>query len=259
MTSRFSQPISDEGFQSKTRAFGRVFAKLHTVLSLSLSKIPSQIDVVLVLCHWRKWEKWRHSAFYTVRGTARCMPGGRLWLVESRAPSLWLVNIYSPVIGQQILSSDWLNLEPLALDDPTRSISLIIKIMENSMSYLACRVARQDDVIAAWDCCDGSGYSWVSRGFTGSFSNVFRFVLCALNPLKLSSVTGRKPFPKRHSGWIRVLWRRCRGWLHSRFSLSQGVALYKQMRILRMMETITENGERSYYFYLHTFDQSINQ
>ena len=38
------------------------------------------------------------------------------------------------------------------------------------------------------------------------FLKYFKSVLCTLNLLNLSSVIGRRPFPKRHIRWIMVLW-----------------------------------------------------
>ena len=177
---------------------------------------------------------------------------------------LWLVNIYSPLIG-------WISSPLHTMTPPDPLLSLYGKFhVLSRVSAGRWRVRMtsllRGTVVTGVDIHGFRGVlrvrfrmfsdsffllagrkaliGWISSSFALIGQHIlFRFVLFALNPLNLTSVTGRKPFPKRHSGWIRVLWRRCRGWLHGRFSLSQGVALYKQMRILRIMETITEKGK----------------
>ena len=176
---------------------------------------------------------------------AQCLlysQGYRALLAGRKALIGWISSSFA-LIGQHILSSDWSTYTLLWLVESrapcTRWPHQIhcSHYMENSMSYLACLPVGG---ASGWrHCCVGLLWrEWIFMGFEGFYGFVFEcfpirsFCFKSLN---LSSVTGRKPFPKRHSGWIRVLWRMCRGWLHGRFSLSQGVALYKQMRILRIM------------------------
>ena len=75
---------------STTRRDGRVFAKLRN--------FPHKSTCYQHRCCCRKDREMKAHAFYA----ARCMPGGRLWLVDTL----------------ELLPSDWLNLEPLALDTP---------------------------------------------------------------------------------------------------------------------------------------------
>ena len=51
------------------------------------------------------------------------------------------------------------------------------------------------------------------EGYYSFFLKDFKSVLCTLILLKLSSVIGRRPFPKRHIRWIMVLWQSFLFWL----------------------------------------------